>query len=221
MTSEFSAISWNVYTNHKVDDVRHQVQGMIIENDPDVIALYEAKHMHGHLNGLGYNVFQLKSKTTHKGLRPATANVALLVKKDLTVRKTFTMRMKQVWKGPHLGAKQAPRVYRWLKVDKNDVVWKIGGFHIPFGDAARKESFTHLRDWFNKTVKGRPTVALGDYNSGKSFVRDNVGKIVGAKVVGEGIDLATLKNCHLKRQKDLGHRGSDHPAILYILEEDS
>lgn len=215
-----SAISWNVYTNHNVGDVLHELRAMIHYADPDVIALYEAKHLFHHLEGLGYNVYQLKSKTARKGLRPATANVALLVRKQIKVRKTFTIRMNEVWKGPHKGAPQSPRVYRWLKLENQGSVWRIGGFHIPFGNAARHESFARLRAWL-KNAKGRPTVALGDYNSGKTFVRDNVGKFVGGKVVGEGIDLATLLNCRLTRQENLGHHGSDHPAILYILKEHS
>lgn len=214
-----TVISWNVFVRHNVGDVHMQLSEMIHEHNPDVIILYEAKHLYGHLNGLGYHVSQLSDKNPaanhRKGNVTASSNVAILTRHGLRRKGVFAIYMSQFWKGPHLGAPQDPRVYRWTKVVKDGEVWKIGGFHIPFGLQARSETISSIRRWFKLTRKGRPTIALGDFNLKRSIVKATIAGPVNAQVLGEGIDDAVYKDCNCLFFRSLGHHGSDHPAMLY------
>lgn len=203
---------WNVKVDASLNEILKHIEKIIGEEDPDLLLLAEAKHLRGHLNGLGYEIFQLKATS-------ADANIAVMVRDGLNVKRNFVLRMKERWIGPRAGVNQDPRVYRTIKVEKGGIVWKVGGFHFPFGTAARRESVKAVRKWFRVTTKKRPVIAVGDWQRGEGPIKANVADLVGARISGDGLDLAIFKNCGLVKEKNLGKGVSDHPAMLWVFRK--
>lgn len=219
MRRTLKVIAWNVHQNSKPEDVRRELAFMAAVHQPDVFVLTEASGQFGQLSGLGFRVVQLHpGRWPHGRPMPEDGNVAILVRKDLDIDARRLMRMNQRWIGPKHGIPHAPRVYRWVRVRKDGRVWKVGGFHWPFGQAAKDESDRRVRNWFRWTWPKRPVIAVGDMNMGAHDMRNRVANKVGSIVSGFGIDLTAFKNCHLIDQRNLGNHGSDHPAVLYVFE---
>lgn len=203
----------NAYVGQKPEHYRKHLRVMIANEQPDIIVISEAKNLFGHLNGLGYKVHQLKPRNR------ASANIAVLVREDLKIKKSLVMRMTESWTGPKAGVKQPPRVYRAVNVKKGPFVWKVGGFHIPFGADSRAESFDRIKKWFRNSATGRPTIAVNDFNMKKAEVEKQL-RGLNVKVEGSGIMLAIYKNCDLIKTKSLGLMGSDvHHAKLHVFEK--
>lgn len=208
-------IAWNVYIGNHPTMVRAELKRMIHFRNPKVIVLMEATRMRGHLGGLGYQVVQLKPRPKKKGNTPGDANIAILVRNDIPIKQRKTLRMTKFWRGPVHGWRQDPRVYRWVKLDFGGRIWKIGGAHTPFGRAARNESRKKLVHWGKMTARRRPTVLVLDANMHLQSFRKTIATPGGMKATGKRIDLVAYKNVRLRRMRDLGHHGSDHPAMLY------
>ncbi len=213
--SYLDVVSWNCRIDNPVDNVRSAITVMSDKFSPDMFYIYEGSHLFDALDGLGYQVFQLKPKKRRKGLTPNNGNVIALVRNGVLVVKSRTFSMSREWLGPLMGRKQAPRVYRTIKVMKRKTVWKTIGAHFPFGTKPRRESVRWIRKMIIETVLKRPVIAFGDYNFNKMHVTNNVGNKVGAKVAGKRIDLAVYKNCELIKEVELGAYGSDHSARYY------
>lgn len=214
--AHLEVLSWNVYYRTSPAVVRQRLGDLIHEENPDVIYLQEAINQVGHLGGLGYQVFQLESKVVNQGHTPNTADIVALVRNGLTVKKSFVMRMKERWLSPKSKHPQDPRVYQALKVRKRGVTFKITGVHLPFGQKARRESVEAIIAFFKVTKKGRPVIAVGDWQSTKDETEKWVAKPAGAKIDGTGIDHAIYKNVELAGSEDLGNRGSDHPVKRWV-----
>lgn len=214
-TADLEVLSWNVYSGTSPARVRAELGDMIHEENPDVIFLYEGVNLYGHLTGLGYRVFQLKPKSQQKGSVSNNGNIVGMVRNGLKVRKSFLLRMKERWFGPKHGLPQDPRVYRSLKVSKKGIVFKTGGFHLPFGKEARAESVAAVKKFFAVTRKGRPVIAAGDWQTNEADTYKHIARPVHASVTGDGVDLAIYMNCTLVEEKNLGKRSSDHPAMLW------
>lgn len=208
-------LSWNVYIGNTPEKVRLNLSPMLSTYKPEVCALMEASKMYGHLGALGYKVVQLKPRPLRPGSQPGQGNIAILVRNDVKIKQRFSLRMLTFWLGPKHGLPQDPRVYRWVKIVWKDKTWKIGAAHQPFGVTARLESVRKLIGWFNRTVPGRPTVLVLDANMSQPEFRQRIADKVGAQVLGSGIDIAAYKNARCVSVRDLGKRGSDHPAMLY------
>jgi hypothetical protein len=205
--SRFDAISWNIRRTTPVANVRGALTHMITKRSPDEIYLYEAAHLYGELDGLGYRVYQLKGRTR--------GNVLALVRNDVSIMRSRVVRMKEFWVGPLLNRPQKPRIYRLLKIKKRGIVWKTMGVHLPFGQKPRRESVLRIRKVLTSRIKW-PTIIFGDFNFNESNVTENIAKPAGAKVAGALIDLAIYMNCELVREDNLGDYGiSDHPARYY------
>lgn len=216
---ELEVVSWNVFIGSPVKKVREELTKIIDKWNPDVIYLYEASHLFGELDGLGYVVRQLKPRPTKPGHISNNGNIVAMVRNGLKVEKSAVARMKEYWKGPKHGRNQDPRVYRFVKVRKQGVVWKVGGFHLPFGTEARRESVLYIRRFLNVKVPNRPAIALGDMNLNEADTTKKIARPTDSKVAGERIDLAVYKNCDLVREHNLGKRGSDHPAWRYVFKK--
>lgn len=217
--SELEVISWNIRYDTPIKQVRTELTKMIDNWNPDVIYLYEGLHFYGQLNGLGYEVYQLKPKATRPGFTPHNSNIIAMVRKGLQVKKSKTQMMKKYWKGPRNGRNQDPRTFRFLKIKKQGVVWKIGGVHFPFGADAVKEAVAYVKNLIKVTAVGRPVVVVGDFNLKEQQVLERMGRPTGSKVAGENIDLAIYKNCRLAKEQNLGKHGSDHPAWRYVFRK--
>ena len=208
-------IAWNVYIGSAVKAVRAQLKNWIRQYKPEIIALMEASKMYGDLEGLGYEIVHLKPRPLRKGSQPAQGDVALMIRNDIPIKGRYTLRLKKFWKGPKHGWVQDPKVYRWVKIKWDGVIWKIGVAHSPFGDAARKESNNALVNWFRHTVLRRPIVLVLDANMLQAAMEKLIADKVDADVSGHHIDLIAYKNCTLIHEKNLGKGVSDHPAMQY------
>lgn len=210
-----SIVFWNIWVGHKAAHVRSQILEIRRLRNPEVIGLMEAAHMYGHLEGLGYRVFQVRRKS-RRGYVSEAANSAILVRDDVKVVRRWFLILKLVWKGPKLGKKHDPRWFPVVLVKHARRVWKTApACHLPFGSAQRAEADRGLRRLLKWTVKGRPVVVAGDMQHGKHAMDARVADQVGAWIVGFGIDLAMGRNCDVVKVESLGLRGSDvHPAVL-------
>lgn len=218
--AELEVIGWNVFEGHDPEAVKHQLALMIHNQNPDAFVLYEARNLYGHLHGLGYQVIQYKPKAKRKGDISNNGDVAILVRNNLTLGGRLALVMKKFWKGPKHGKPQDPRVYRWVRIHKGGRVWKLGGFHLPFGAAAKTESQNAIKAWFRDTKPGRPAIAVSDWNMAREALGKTIANPVGAKVAksktGTGIDMAAYRNCTLVSATSLGKHGSDHDAKRYV-----
>lgn len=186
---------------------------------PDVIALYEATKLDGHLKVPGYQTYQYKTRRLRKGSQPNTSGVAILVRDGLRTR-AFAIRMKLFWKGPKHGLTQDPRVYRWVRVKKQGVTWKVGGFHFPFGAKPQAESVAAVKQFFRGLVPGRPVVAVLDANMSKLKSRTKMANPVGAELAGVGVDQVISKNCRLVSLKVLPrNKDHDHPWLVAVFQK--
>lgn len=215
MTEVLDILAWNVYIGNRPETVVQHLEGILREKDPEVAVLMEATRVQGHLYGLGYHVIQMKPRPLKPGNQPGQANIAILVRKDLEIKKKRALRMKTFWIGPKHGWPQDPRVYRSVKVKKRNKTWKIGGAHTPFGVAARNESRIRLVAWLKRSLPGTPTVLVLDANMHLEEFRTTISGPAGAQAGGVGIDLIAVKNAKLFSAQNLGLNGSDHPAMLY------
>jgi hypothetical protein len=215
---KLTVLAWNVYIGNTVAQVRGNLNRLINFNNPEVIVLMEASKMYGHLDGLGYKVVQLMPKPIRPGNQPGQGNVAILVRNDIKILRRVSLRMKTFWLGPKHGWPQDPRVYRAVKIQFGAKKWKVLGAHTPFGTAARDESRRKLVRWLKAGILRRPKVLVLDANMGLGEFRSTIAQPGGALAGGVGIDLEAHKDCTLVSAKDLGHNGSDHPAMLYEFE---
>lgn len=212
-------LAWNVRVVRNPGEVRFRLRVLLKENLPAVVVLLEATRLYNQLQDFGYQVVHLKPR--RRGLKrrrrrqPGEANVAIMVRSDIPLRSSSVLRMLTPWRGPKMGLPQAPRVYRWIRIEFAGKIWKIGGAHTPFGKPARLESRNRLVQWFTRTLPGRPTVLLIDSNMSKAEFDKTIADPAGAEFDGARIDLAAYRNADLVSMKNLGKHGSDHPAMLY------
>jgi len=208
-------LAWNVYIGNDPDRVRKAIKAFAQAFSPEIFALSEASKLFGHLDGMGYQVVQLRPRSRRRGSQPAQGDIALLVRHDLKIVKRKAMRHKSFWRGPKHGWTQDPKVYRWVLVEFDGRTWKIMGAHFPFGAAARSETVRKVVQWLRNVVPGRPTVIVLDANMRLDEFKVRVAEPGDAEAEGAGIDLAAYKNCILVNQKNLGKGISDHPAKKY------
>lgn len=217
--AQLEVISWNVYVGQQVKDVRRELTKMIDRYNPDVIFLYEGLHLFGKLQGLGYQVKQLKPRSTRPGSTSNNGNIVALVRNGVEIKTSAVARMSKYWKGPRMGKLQDPRVFRYLKVKKQGVTWKVGAVHFPFGDAARREAVMWVKKLIRVTAPNRPVIVFGDFNFNEKNVTENIAKPTGSKVAGEKIDLAVYDHCQLEKEDKLAKHGSDHFAWRYVFKK--
>lgn len=212
--SELETLSWNVSDETEIKKVRAELVKMITRWSPDVVYLYEANHLYGQLGGLGYKVYHLKPKKLPVGIASsANANVMALVRTELEVKQSKIARMTTPVKNGE------PSVFRYLKVKKQDVVWKVGGVHLPEGKKQQAEAVQWVRKLISRTTLRRPVVILGDFDLKKVAVEDRIAKPTDSKVAGEKTDYAIYHNCQLDREQNLGKHGSDSPAWRYVFKK--
>lgn len=213
---ELAIVFWNIWVGHKVTHVREQIRDILKECNPEVIGLMEAAHMYGHLEGLGYQVFQVRRKS-RRGYVSEAANSAILVRNDVKVVRRWFLILKLVWIGPKLRKKHDPRQFPVVLVKHMRRVWKTApACHLPFGQSPKAEADRALRRLLSRTVKGRPVVVAGDMQHGRHAIRARVSShVADTWITGFGIDLAMGRNCDVTEVRNLGKRGSDaHPAVL-------
>lgn len=219
MSTQFRVLTWNVFEKHKPSDVDAALTQWVIRYMPDVIVLQEAKNLYGKLSIPGYRILQAKPKARKRGRASESANIAILVRGDLKVSKWLPLIMAKVWRGPKAGILHDPRTYRWIIVTKGAKAWKVGGFHFPYPREAQGESAKAVRNWFKRTVRGRATIAVGDWNLPATKTRAQIAKPIGASVAGTSIDHAIYRNCRSGGCIVIGKHGSDHSAKMFLFSK--
>jgi len=140
------------------------------------------------------------------------AEIALLIARGVEIRGRHRMRMTLPWKGPKAGREHDPRIFRWVGLTVRGQRWRVLGVHLPFGKKPKTEALRRIARWLRHSKI--PEAALGDYN----LFEHVVAQAVEGKVTGYRIDLNAYRNCKLVKKIRLGKHGSDHHAMLYVLE---
>lgn len=201
---------WNVYIGHNPDDVMTELRKLIKEFDPEVVGLGEASRIGGRSEHIrGYNAYWLKE--TYRG----EGGTLVLVRKDVDLRSWNWKKFTKWWTGPKHGLPQGPKRFWNGRIrDKRLGLVRLSIGHWPFNKAL-PEVEAWCVDWFKRPIGKRISVHLGDVNMQEAetdkFVRQFRGKNVGIR-----LDRAMFKNCNV-RARDLGKRGSDHPAVLFTI----
>lgn len=203
---------WNVYIGRDPDAVLAELRELIREFKPDVIGLGEASRIGGRSENInGYRAFWLAETWRGRG------DTLVLVRDDVNLRSWNWKEFTKWWTGPKNGWRQGPKRFWNGRIKKKGLgVVRLSIGHWPF-NTALPEVEAWAVDWFKRPVWSlrRKSVHLGDLNMGPeettAFVKQFNGKHVGVR-----IDRAMYKNCTI-RARDLGKRGSDHPAVLFTI----
>lgn len=212
-------LAWNIYIGTSDEAGRKSLSAMIKAKQPHVIAVMEATRQFGNLNGLGYQVFQLKASPQRPGNIPNDANIALMVHNDIKVKKSFVHRMNTFWRGPKRGLPQDPRVYRSVKIKFAGRKVRVLCAHTPFGEAARVESANFLVRWFKRGGDRTVDILVMDANMSRKEFDNTIGKP--ADVDGTynyGVEVIAVENAKIEAKQNLGKGPSDHPAMLYTVK---
>lgn len=215
MSAKLRLLAWNVYTGNSSETVIRNLKPVLETYRPHAVILMEATKLYGKLGGLGYRVHQLKPVRYRKGNWSETANIVILVRKDVKLRAKRVLRMAHEWLGPVHGHPHDPRVYPFVRIKYKRKVIKLGSAHLPFGQAARKESCVKLRKWAKRTVPKRAVILAGDMNMRLPEFTERIAGPAKMKAAGYKIDLTAYKHVRLIKVKKLGKRGSDHQMMLY------
>lgn len=212
--------TWNIKEGNDPEKVSKVVKRLYALYPFDALYLHEAKGVRGKLDLPGFFVDQLPSEKSPINAKPENANTAVIYPKMMKRHEVYNLKMKLRWRGPKLGIKHEPRMYRWFKPFLERKTWKSGGGHFPFGEA-QEESFKKIRWWFLKTVPGRPTVFAADFNAKPAEILKKL-KVKYARAWGP--DGFAYKNCKLVKTVVVGmHRlgfdhDSDHPPVVGIFK---
>lgn len=212
-------LAWNIYIGTSEDAGRKSLSAMIKANKPHVIAVMEATRQFGNLDGLGYQVFQLKASPQRPGNIPNDANIALMVHNDIKVKKSFVHRMQTFWRGPKHGHAQDPRVYRSVKFKFAGRKVRFACAHTPFGEAARIESANFLVRWLKRGGNRTVDILVLDANMSRKEFDETIGKPAGVDdTYNHGVEAIAVENAKIDKKKNLGKGPSDHPAMLYTVK---
>lgn len=203
---------WNVYIGNNPHDVTPELRKLIEETDPDLVGLGEASRMFTAVDNIkGYTKYAIKE--TYRG----EGDTIVLAKDGVDIPKWRWMKLTKWWKGPKAGLAQGPKRY-WNGRVNDEHLGKVRVLvgHWPF-NTARQETIDAVVRWFKFALPGRPSVHLGDLNTQPDDMDGIVRRFKG-KHVGIRIDRAMFKNCEVFA-RDLGHHGSDHPAVLFTVRK--
>lgn len=211
-TVSMKVLYWNVYVGRDPDDVMRELRGMIREFRPEVVGLGEASRIGDRSESvMGYRAFWLKEKWRGRG------DTLVLVRDDVNLREWNWIKFTKWWTGPKNGWKQGPkRFWNGRIKDKRLGKVRLSIGHWPF-NTALPEVEEWAVDWFKhpSRILRRKSVHLGDLNMSPEETGRFVGRFKG-KHSGIDIDRAMFKYCNV-RARDLGNRGSDHPAVLFTI----
>lgn len=222
------ATSWNLLTGRPLRTVARELRAVIKENGkPPVVSLQEATKYRTVIKtvaaAMGYRVYQPRDIAPKaKGVQAReSGSTALLVRKDIRLRKSFTIRCKETWKGPKHGLVHEGRVLpgvvgyingRWTTVIAN---------HMPTGKnlASNRKAWDEQQARIKAVVKnlGYPFTVIGDNNEDWKAT-DRRSMRVMAKSMGGRIVHTTARYDYTLTNIPSGmtkgpKRGSDHPTI--------
>lgn len=206
---------WNAYVGNAPAEVIQKLNALALAHLPEVIVLNEATRVQGDLVLEHYRTFHEANPPRRRSkLRPEAADTAVLVRKDITVRKHRVKRMTRTWLVLRYRKRHEPRLYHLLWLEKNGQVWKVGAGHLPTGGMrsrsngpAVRESVAFIRSWMRVARTRRPSLFIADMN----LTEDELP----IPSEGHSIDrVAHNRNCTVTARK-LAKYGSDHNAVLF------
>lgn len=210
-------LSWNVKVGRPAPVVIAALWWFIKRRRPHVIVLLEATRLTPDLReafGKGWRVYRHRS------------DVVVMVRRDLPRPDVSVLAHTVDWRGPHEGI--AHRGRKWLQLDWPGL--RLVALHRvpggPSGGVSRELSGANQPAWFEEnrliasalTDDAAPTLIVGDQNARPIEVcpfmaRHDLHPIV----TGAKVDWAMGRKV-TGRGKRLGRRGSDHPAVLILLD---
>lgn len=222
MNDYLDIIAWNA----RVDNNTRRGLGALMTTGPHVIGLTEvARRTNAELTVPGYRLYRHEPRRALvNGRVPEWRNSAVLIRRDMEVKRVTWKRERLAWKGPKMGKRHDPRVWpeivvrergtrRWVKV--------APALHFPFGDA-QADMFGSLARWVRRTVPGRATVACGDVNMRFAVWRNRwqdarlrKRKPFDPVIHGYGVDHAYARNVKGVQVTRFPLYGSDHFAMRY------
>jgi hypothetical protein len=205
--STLDVITWNVCVENSADHIQTGLRELA-QSRPHVIALQECYHYRPHLPG--YRVFQLPRRPDEHGLVNEDADVAVLIRDDVKVKRHRVIRMKQPWVGPKAGKKHAPRVFHTFALKVDGKTWKVAAAHWAF-PADNAAAVAEHKRWTARWLRGvRPGALVGDLNQHASPIH-------GRRSTGQGVDRAVLARCTGVSRSVAHAYGSDHhPALITL-----
>lgn len=220
-------LAWNAKVGRNPDDVIRALT-LMMSARPHIVEITEAtpygRELHEFAELNGYRRYQLPHVRPPKPRgrrRPQAedANIAILVRDDVVVRRARAKRMRWRWWGPVHGWEHMPRVY-WkmnIRIPERPGLWRLSFGHWPTTRPARngrpcRETERWVRRWFAAGAFW-PSVHVGDLNRSvarlqRLFPHQRV-------VVGRGPDNALTNRKVGAATIVLPRYGSDHHAVLY------
>lgn len=206
-------LSWNAKVGRRPTLVVLALWAFVRTRRPDVIVLCEATRYAPAIR----EAFRKDWCTYRRG-----SDVVVMVRRDLPEPDVSELEHRTPWRGPHAGIAHNGR--RWLQLDF-PTLRLVAVHRVPGGPSGGIQTRGANRpaweaeDFLLATAVStdRPVLIVGDQNARVSEMRDFMARhdlfpiLTGAKV-----DWAMKSGLHGKGKR-LSRRGSDHPAVLYVL----
>jgi hypothetical protein len=205
--STLHVVTWNVCVENKADRIQVGLRELA-QSRPHVIALQECYHFRAHLPG--YTTYQLPRGKDEHGVVNEDADVAVLIRNDVTVKRHKVARMRTPWIGPKGGKRHAPRVFHTFVLKVDGKVWKFAAAHWAY-PADNAAAVAEHKRWTARWLRGfRPAALVGDLNQHASPIH-------GRRSTGQGVDRAVLARCvGVSRPVKDAHGSDHHPARIEL-----
>lgn len=230
--SDLTIVSWNPYIGNEPENVLDVLDDWAGVYRPHVIQLSEAARVadllrrHAGELGTGYALFQRTPVKATAKLIDEAGDVALLVRRDVTVRSHRVAVMRTPWHGPKHGTPHTPREDEIVTIlTPRGVVAKVRATHTVTGGTTGRNRVAYLeqtarqRTWAAGVAARHPKrllVVVGDQNTSKAKLAEIYGDRY--KVVGDGPDLLVGRNADTIGTAELPKHGSDHHGRVYYVD---
>lgn len=208
-------LSWNCRVARRPRLVVLALRAFIRITRPHVVVLTEAG---GYVPALR-DAFSAEWRAYRKH-----SDVVVMVRRDMRQPTVTPIGHDTAWRGPHEGKEHRGR--RWLMLDWPDL--RLIALHrVPGGPsggtsprlAGRNRPAWEAEAFLLATAIGddRPVLIVGDQNARLAEMRDFMARHdLRAVPTGAKVDWAMARGV-AARGRRLGRRGSDHPAVIYVV----
>ena len=197
-------VTWNVCVENEAERIREGL-AELAKSRPHVIVLQECYRFRPHLPG--YTTYQLPARPNADGVVSEDADVAVLIRDDVKVRRHKVVRMKHTWRGPKAGKRHAPRVFHTFVLAVEGTVWKLGAGHWVYPTPENRPAVDEHKRWLSRWLRGlRRALFVGDLNQ-------HATPIHGRRSTGLGPDRAVLARCVGVTRRVAQEYGSDHHPV--------
>lgn len=186
---------------------------IIADRDPEVLALFEATRF--------TLALRLRFARHYRVIR-RRSDVVVLVKRTLPKPKVTVLKHDAPWIGPKAGIKHKGRKHLDLTIgdERLRLVHRVpggpsGGIQTRGANRPAWVVEDHLlrRDWW----EGPRVACLGDQNGTVGEMVDYATELGAELIIAGKVDWGYQRGYSRARAKLLGHYGSDHRAVAYLL----